>query len=151
VAAATLAAALISQYGFGMQPCELCVWQRWPYLPGLLAGGAALLFWDAKASTALLWVAALSFVAGSGLAVFHSGVEFGIWKGLETCSAPAPGSLSPADFLKQLEAAPLVRCSDRVPFLAGLTMANWNALITAGVALCFAAGAVLSGRERQAL
>ena len=23
--------ALVSQYGFGLHPCEMCYWQRWPH------------------------------------------------------------------------------------------------------------------------
>ena len=41
-AAAALAAALISQYGFDLQPCVLCIWQRWPYLAAILLGLAAV-------------------------------------------------------------------------------------------------------------
>ena len=29
--ALALAGALVSQYVLGMQPCPLCIWQRWPY------------------------------------------------------------------------------------------------------------------------
>ncbi len=31
ISVAALVAALISQYGFGMQPCELCLYQRIPF------------------------------------------------------------------------------------------------------------------------
>ncbi|HEY9549097.1 MAG TPA: disulfide bond formation protein B, partial [Kiloniellaceae bacterium] len=28
--AAALGLALLGQHGFGLQPCVLCLWQRWP-------------------------------------------------------------------------------------------------------------------------
>ena len=29
--AIALGTAMVAQHGFGLAPCELCVWQRWPY------------------------------------------------------------------------------------------------------------------------
>ncbi len=30
--ATALGAAFVSQYGFDLQPCVLCIYQRWPYV-----------------------------------------------------------------------------------------------------------------------
>src|SRR5581483_12332517 len=69
-----LGTAFTAQYWGGLQPCVLCVYQRWPYgiaialgLLALAAGGAAR-GW-------LLALAGLTFLAGGGIAVFHVGVE----------------------------------------------------------------------------
>ena len=44
--------------------------------------------------------------------------------------------MSTADMLDTLMNAPLVRC-DEIPWsLMGISMAGWNALISAGAALC---------------
>ena len=32
VPAALLLGALVAQHGFGLYPCEMCMWQRWPHV-----------------------------------------------------------------------------------------------------------------------
>lgn len=148
-AAAAFAAALVSQYGFGLAPCPLCIWQRYPYGVGGAFALLALWRWRGAPSlrAALLAGASLAFIAGAGIGVFHSGVEFQWWEGLASCSAPTPIGGSTADFLEALKAAPLVRCDERAPFFLGLSMANWNVLVSLGFAACFAAAAGLSLRS----
>ena len=34
--AALLGGAYISQYGFGLFPCEMCMWQRWPHYAAIV-------------------------------------------------------------------------------------------------------------------
>jgi disulfide bond formation protein DsbB len=41
--AATLGAALLSQYVGGLAPCVLCIWQRWPHVAAIALAGMALL------------------------------------------------------------------------------------------------------------
>ncbi|MCI4661231.1 MAG: disulfide bond formation protein B [Neomegalonema sp.] len=151
-AVAAMGAALISQYGFGLRPCELCLWQRWPYLPGIGLGALGLLLWPRPLARFLFLLAALSFAVGAGIAVFHSGVELGLWKGLEHCSAPDPGTLSATDLLSALEQTDVVRCDERKVFFAGLSMTNYNALISTGFsALLILAAIGRAGRDRSAL
>ena len=35
--------ALVSQYGFGLSPCEMCYWQRWPHQAAIVLALLALL------------------------------------------------------------------------------------------------------------
>ena len=34
--------ALVSQYGFGLHPCEMCYWQRWPHQTAIVLALLAL-------------------------------------------------------------------------------------------------------------
>lgn len=138
LAALPLAAALIAQYVFGLAPCPLCVWQRWPYLAALVLGAAAwALGWR---SGWLAAGAALFFAASAGVGVFHAGVEEGLWQGLETCTgAGTPGDI---DALRsQVLGTQPARC-DQVPFaFLGLSIAGWNVVyggLAAMLALTFA-------------
>ena len=133
IAAASFAAALISQYGFDMRPCELCILQRYPYGAALALAIPALLA-PALPRRLMFALAGLAFLIGAGLAVFHSGVELKWWDGFESCSAPDIGGTSAADFLEKLKKVEIQRCDDRNPFFLGLTMANWNILVSGGVA-----------------
>jgi len=140
VSAATIGGALASQHVFGLVPCKLCLWQRWPYYAGV---PLALLTALAPPSLrrAGLWALALLFLASAGLGAFHAGVEWGFWPGPADCSGGSAPSGSVEDLLKSLDTARIVSCSEAAWRFLGLSLAGWNAvtsLILAGIA---AAGA----------
>lgn len=139
----TLSMAFLAQYGFGLAPCELCLWQRWPYAAAILFGLAALALprWRA----ALLVLAGLSILASGGIAVFHVGVEQKWWQGLASCSgAPTPNSIEA--LRAQLMAAPVVRCDEAAFRFLGLSMAGWNVVWSALLGVF----ALLAARRAQA-
>src|SRR3974390_255186 len=87
---AILGTALASQYWGGLQPCELCMWQRWAYVAVIgIALLAALL--PGRLGAAMTGLAALACVAGGSIAVFHAGVEQHWWAGLPTCTGASAG------------------------------------------------------------
>ncbi len=132
LAAITLGAAFIAQYGFGLAPCQLCLWQRWPYAAAILLGLAA---WrNAKLRPWLLGLTGLAFLATSGIGAFHTGVEYGWWKGLESCGGG--GTAQSIEALRaQIMSAPIVRCDEVAFRFLGLSMAAWNALWGLALAL----------------
>ena len=127
---ALLGGAYLSQYGFGLYPCELCWWQRYAHFAALALGIAAWLRPQAWAMTALAGVA----IAVAGLiGGFHAGVEYGWWQGLTACSAPA--TAGGGDPLEAIMNAPLVRCDVAPWSLMGISLAGWNFLFSTGAAL----------------
>lgn len=137
-AALALAVAYVSQYVFGLEPCKLCVWQRYPYMAALPLGVVAAL--TAPGTTGrrvLVALTGLAFLAGAGVAGFHVGVEQGWWEGLPGCSAPAiTKDMSVAELQRALEArADVVPCDEPAWTFGGISMAGYNviyALILAG-------------------
>jgi disulfide bond formation protein DsbB len=143
----TLGAALVSQYGFGLEPCVLCILQRWPYVAtiviGLLASAVAR---RGKAQAALVLLAGLVFLAGAGIAFFHVGVEQHWWVGTAECTGPAGGDSVDA-LRQQLIGRKIVRCDEIAFSFLGLSMAAWNVLASlAYAALSLAAGRALLRR-----
>jgi len=135
-----LSVAFGSQHFGGLQPCVLCIWQRWPWGAAILFSLLAALIAPGRRS--FLGLAALSVAASGAIAGFHVGVEQGWWEGTAECVAGATPQT-----LEQLRAlvskAPVVRCTDIQWQFLGLSMAGWNfvaAMTTAG----FAALAALS-------
>jgi disulfide bond formation protein DsbB len=127
--------ALYFEHVMGLHPCQLCHWQRIPHIIVIGLSVIAALqqrqLWQ-RSITALM---CLTLMIGAGIAFWHSGVELKILPGLSSCSAPISLDGDPAALLDQVLSAPTVRC-DEVPWsLFGLSMANWNGLITAGMAL----------------
>ncbi|MDR3450899.1 MAG: disulfide bond formation protein B [Alphaproteobacteria bacterium] len=122
-----LAFALTLQYGFGVQPCVLCLWQRAPYGA---AAGAALLAWlwrpGPHVAAFLLFSCAACFLTGFGLAIFHSGVELHWWLGTSGCSIHPLNGASADDLRNELLQTLPARCDQITWTLAGLSMANLN-------------------------
>jgi len=145
--AALLGGALGSQYLGGLHPCEMCYWQRWPHAAAILL--AALSFTCPAASgrsRSLTLLAALAIAISGAIGVYHAGVEAKIFEGFTTCTAMGKG-LSTAELLKQISAAPLVRC-DEVQFrFVGISMAGWNAILSLGGAALIL---ILSLRAKRA-
>jgi disulfide bond formation protein DsbB len=129
---ATSGALLLGALGFqhlaNLPPCEMCFWQRYAHLAVLAVAALAL----ATKNRALTLLAILAMLVAAGLGLFHAGVEQDWWEGVTACTAPVAAD---GDLLGALLNAPLVRC-DEIPWsLLGISMAGWNALISAAAAL----------------
>jgi disulfide bond formation protein DsbB len=119
--------ALVSQYGFGLHPCEMCYWQRWPHQAAMLLAALALLLRRNDAMMRTLTRLAAIAIAISGLiGIFHAGVEYGFWEGLTTCSTGQSGPVS----LDDIMAAPLIRCDVPQWTLFGVSLAGFNAILS---------------------
>jgi len=129
---AVLGSALASQYFGGLQPCILCIYQRIPYAAVILISGAAL-FMPAWPRAIAIALAGLTLLTGSGIAVFHVGVEQHWWQGTAACGGTDAAADSLEALRAQILAAPTVRC-DEVPWsLFGVSMAGYNALVSLGL------------------
>ena len=104
VPALALAGAYVSQYGFGLHPCEMCWWQRWPHFVAL---ALALLATQVRANRPLLWLAALAIAVSGAIGIFHAGVEYDWWEGITGC---ATLDLNGGSFYDAIQAAPITRC-----------------------------------------
>jgi disulfide bond formation protein DsbB len=131
--AALLGGALWSQYFGGLNPCEMCYWQRWPHgvaiVLAVLAFTAPALSGRARMLTVL---AAIAIAISGAIGVYHAGVEAKIFQGFTQCTATATPGMSTADLLKQITHAPLIRCDQVQWRFLGISMAGWNAILSLG-------------------
>lgn len=129
-------------------PCPLCLQQRWPYYLGLPTTALALVLLMTKPSNAapraLFGLVALLFIAGAGLALYHSGVEWHWWPGPGGCATGAGAPTSAGNLLQQMTRTKVVACDEAAWRLLGLSLAGYNFLISAGLA----ALAVWAARRR---
>jgi disulfide bond formation protein DsbB len=143
IAAGSIVGAWIFQ-ALGYAPCDLCLKERIPYYAGIALGGLAALL-AARGQTSLLPAAfaglALIFVASAIFGVYHAGVEWGFWRGPQDCTGPLDHAASVADFLTQLQHVKVVRCDAVAIRIFGLSLAGWNAVISAGLVGLAALGA----------
>ena len=126
---ALLGGAYLSQYGFGLFPCEMCWWQRYPHF---VAAALALLAFLRPPGRAFVALAAVAIAVSGMIGGFHAGVEQGWWEGVTACATNfGAGGGDPLDAIMN---APLVRC-DVAPWrLLGVSLAGWNFLVSLGAA-----------------
>lgn len=128
--------ALGTETWWGLPPCVLCLWQRWPYWAGAgLAALAALV--PGRGRVALLALAGVAALASAGIAALHVGVEQGWWPSpLPGCAAPTAGAgLSVDEMMRSLAAAPTKPCDAATYLIPGLplSMAAMNLIYGLGL------------------
>ena len=132
---------MIGQYHFGLAPCEMCHWQRWPHYAALAPAVGALLVRQRGLQLVLAILAAVLIAISGTIGIFHAGVEYGWWDGLTRCAMPSGGGSGLEDLLN----APITRCDVAPWTLAGISLAGYNALISFG-----GAATILWGLSRGA-
>ncbi len=120
--AGLLGGAYVSELGFGLFPCEMCWWQRWPHFAALPFALAGLAIAPSRIWTAL---AAIAILVSGLIGAFHAGVEYGWWEGITSCAITDPS----ANVLS-FEDAPLIRCDVAPWTLFGISLAGWNFLFS---------------------
>lgn len=145
---ATIAGAWGSQIFGGLVPCELCWGQRTPYYVGLPILLLILLLWNRLPRAVViagLALVALVFVWSTYLGGHHAGVEYGFWPGPTACSGI--GVEVSFEDLSNINATRVVPC-DAIQFeLFGISLAGFNALISAAIAVMLGAAMWLRGKQ----
>jgi disulfide bond formation protein DsbB len=131
--AALLLGAFAFQYIGGLAPCHLCLLQRWPHALAVLY---ALVFL-ALPRRILAVLGGLAVAVGAGIALYHAGVELAWWPGPTSCTAPDAGALSAGDLMSQILETPIVLCDQIAWSLWGVSMAGWNAILSAVLVLAW--------------
>lgn len=143
IPSALLGGALISEYVFGLYPCEMCMWQRWPHWAAFVLALGAIILRQQKWSGSLVIAAALAILASGLIGGFHAGVEYGWWEGITSCATNLPAG---GDMLDSIMNAPLVRCDVAPWSLFGISLAGFNFLLSVGGAILIL-GLMTMGRK----
>ncbi len=126
--AATLGGAFAFQYFGGLLPCHLCLIERWPHAAAVIIGLLALIL----GGRLLPWLGALAAASDVGLGIYHTGVERAWWPGPSSCTGSIPdATVSASDALAKILAAPVVRCDQPAWIFLHISMASWNAVVSA--------------------
>lgn len=112
LSAAIVGGALVAQYWGGLRPCELCLYERWPYYAVIALSAVAFVIGRRGFTRAALTLAGLIFVAGAALAFYHVGVEQHWFPGPAACTASVLNAGSVEALRQQLLATPTVRCDE---------------------------------------
>src|SRR5208283_3157579 len=143
-AAATLAGAWTLQ-SLGFEPCELCLKQRYPYYAALPLAAAAI-FFAGRAQTGVarvvLALLAAIFFCSAIFGGYHAGIEWKLWPGPTDCTGDFVKPASMEEFHRQLRNTRLIRCDEVALRIFGLSLADWNVVVSAGLAFFAGLGAV---------
>ena len=125
-----------------LEPCQLCIVQRYPYaLMMALSLGAILLARQEMERALLLSVIAVVLFFGTYVSGFHVGVENDWWPAGESCSVSnEPFDLNAQTFIPMVSEDTILmpNCSEaawRFPSSGGLSMAGFNFFISLAMAL----------------
>ena len=78
----------------------------------------------------------LIFAFSAGFGIYHAGVEWHFWEGPTACTGSTMiKATSMQDFLHQLQTVKVVRCDAVAIRILGLSLAGWNAVISAVLAV----------------
>lgn len=122
--AAVLAGAFAFQWA-GYLPCHLCYLGRMAHYAAVGIGLAAA-FLPATRRPAL-YLLALVFAANTVFSLWHAGIEWHFWPGPSTCTGGGGLSGGLPDFTK----LNVVLCDTPAIRILGLSLAGWNAVISA--------------------
>ena len=138
VAALAILAAVWILQGVGYTPCELCLTERYAfYANAPLALIAAYLASRGASGVAraVLVLIALVFLLNAGLAFYHVGVEEHWWPGPTACTGALNAPVDVKDLVKQLDSARVARCDEVQLRIVGLSLAGWDVVASAALAL----------------
>jgi disulfide bond formation protein DsbB len=151
IAAATIAGAWFFQLVLDIQPCPMCLEQRYAYyfaipfaaLVAVAAGKGA----PRGLVLAGLAILALVVLGNAGFGAYHAGVEWGFWKGPTDCTGSGFDPGKAGSLLDNLDKVKVIRC-DEVQFrFLGISLAGYNVLISLLMAAIAAWGMARTARR----
>lgn len=122
----SLGLAFFTQYVLGFAPCELCLYQRAPYVVLALISIAALIL--KKAEKLWIVIIMLAILSSIGLSGYHTLIERGVFKASTHCNPDInmPDNLSAEQIREQLYQRDVATCT-KAPFkVMMLSMTEWN-------------------------
>jgi disulfide bond formation protein DsbB len=120
--------ALFIEYILKIKPCVLCLYERYPYY--LILFFCFLFFLNNNWKNQLMILVILTSISGFFLAVYHSGIEYGLINELFSCKVSASNNFSKDILLKELETRLASSCKEVNFKLFGLSLAYINTIIS---------------------
>ena len=123
-----LASAFFIEYILGHQPCNLCIFERIPYLLAIII--ILLNFKFNQFEKFLILLLVIVFLFGAILSLYHLGIEQGFIQESLVCDLKSGSNLlSKEEILKQLQEKN-VSCKDVTFKIFGLSLTSYNILIS---------------------
>ena len=131
-----LLGAYIAQFGFNLQPCILCLYQRKPFFAIIAVTILAIfIFKNYKYQKLGLFACQAILLSNIAISGYHVGVEKKIFEGPSSCSVSQDLTeiTNIEDLEKALSKASTVKCSEPAFVFLKISMAGWNLLYCLGL------------------
>ena len=114
----------------GVEPCKLCVYQRFPYFIVVLLALSFLLINNKsfKKITFLFYI--LIFASSVIMSVHHFGVEKGFWSSLSSCETNFKSLSNSNDLKEYLLNKNYISCEDVSFKFLGISLAGYNIILS---------------------
>ncbi len=122
-----LGSALIIEYIFGFQPCNLCKIERVPYLLSIIILIINYLFKGNQTFYAILLILIFSF--SIIISFYHLGIEQGLIKESVVCETKSLNLLTKEDILNSLKELN-ISCKNVAFEILGLSLTSYNMLVS---------------------
>jgi disulfide bond formation protein DsbB len=147
---AVVGGALLFQYAGGLAPCELCLYERWPYYAALVVTAIGIMTGSGAVMRGAIALCAVLFAASTALAFYHAGVEYHWFPGPTACTGSGIGAQTLEALKAQLLGRQPVNCDEPAWRLLGISLAGLNVLASLALTLfCAAALHRLSRRPAR--
>jgi disulfide bond formation protein DsbB len=140
-----IGAVLLSQYLGGLDPCELCLLERWPWWAAIAIAAAFWLIDGRVARSVPAILLAIVFLISAGIAFYHVGVEQHWFAGPTACTASDTAANSVDALRAQLLGKQAVMCDEVQWSLFGVSLAGWN--LVASLAMAMFCAIAVRGRS----
>ena len=121
------------EYILGHKPCNLCLFQRLPYI--LIIFLIVLLLIFRNFERLIFLFLSIIFLSGALLALYHFGIEQGIFSESFVCKGDyTDGNLNKEEILKQLKLRQ-ISCKDVTFTILGVSLATINTFVSAILAI----------------
>ena len=124
----------ILQYEYGILPCKICIWQRWPHIFNIFI--ALIIISSSSIPNYIMVLGLINMFLAFILALYHYGLEQNLWDNMFSCSGEIKfNDLSTEEILKNLNNTPIKTCEIEAWNFLNLSLTGWNMILTIFISL----------------
>ena len=119
----------ILQYEYGILPCKICIWQRWPHIFNIFI--ALIIISSSSIPNYIMVLGLINMFLAFILALYHYGLEQNLWDNVFSCTGKIEfNELSTEEILKNLNNTPIKNCEIEAWNFLNLSLTGWNMILT---------------------
>tara|TARA_Y100000590_G_C15248552_1_gene836611 strand:+ start:196 stop:681 length:486 start_codon:yes stop_codon:yes gene_type:complete len=118
------------EFFLNYKPCELCIYQRIPYLMIVLLSISYLLIKNISIKKKIFFLYILIFFSSLILSTYHFGIENNLWQAITECETDKENMTNNEDIKNYLLNKNYISCSDVLFKLFGISLAGYNIVIS---------------------
>ena len=124
----------ILQYEYGILPCKICIWQRWPHVFNIIL--VLIILSSSLTNNFIFLFGLINMFLAFILALYHYGLEQNLWDNVFSCSGEIKfNDLSTEEILKNLNNTPIKTCEIEAWNFLNLSLTGWNMILTIFISL----------------